>query len=180
MNCIRIALAGAVLSAPLATPALAAHQGWKTAADVGLGGLVTLAVGKSAIDEDWAGEGQAGLTLGSTLATTALLKNTVPEVRPDRSDDKSFPSGHTSLSFAAAGYLQRRYGWQWGLPATVTASLVGISRVESRNHYWHDVAAGAVLGEAAAYLITTPHDDRVQFLPWASSRGAGFSYSRRF
>jgi PAP2 superfamily. len=80
----------------------------------------------------------------------------------------------------AAGYLQKRYGWQWGLPATLAASIVGLSRVESRDHHWYDVVAGAALGEVTAYVFTTPRDSNVQFLPWADTHGAGVYVAAKF
>ncbi len=176
-----------VLSAALATSVLAAspavaaaHQGWKTAADVGQVGLVSLALGKSVVEEDWKGVGQLGLSVGVAAGLTTGLKYALPEQRPDRSDDKSFPSGHTSTSFAAAGYLQKRYGWRWGLPATLAATVVGVARVESKDHHWYDVVVGAMLGEATAYLLSTPRDTDVKFLPWADSHGAGFALAKRF
>src|SRR5689334_12555681 len=95
--------AGALL---VATPAVAEHQGWQTAADVGEIGLIGLALGKSAAERDWQGVKQFGLTAVTTLGITTGLKYGFPEERPNHSDDKSFPSGHTSASFAAAGYLQ--------------------------------------------------------------------------
>ena len=163
-----------------AAPACAANHGWKTTADVGEVGLLGLALGKSVADQDWKGAEELGLSVGSTALLTTGLKYAIPEERPDHSDNKSFPSGHTSLSFAAAGYLQKRYGWQWGLPATLVASVVGLSRVESKDHHWYDVVAGAALGEATAYFFTTPRDTDVKFLPWADSRGAGFVLAKRF
>ena len=174
---VTAALAAGVLSA---TPAAAGSQGWKTAADVGEVGLLSLALGKTVVEQDWKGAEQLGLTLGLTAGITEGLKYAIPEERPDHSDKKSFPSGHTSASFAAAGYLQKRYGWQWGLPATVAASIVGLSRVESKDHHWYDVVAGAALGEATAYFFTTPRDTDVKFLPWADSHGAGFALAKRF
>jgi membrane-associated phospholipid phosphatase len=169
--------AAGVLSA---TPALAAHEGWKTAADVGEIGLIGLALGKSAAERDWQGVKQFGLAEVTTLGITTGLKQAFPENRPDRSDNKSFPSGHTSASFAAAGYLQKRYGWQWGLPATLAASVVGLSRVQSKDHHWYDVVAGAALGEATAYIFTSPRDSNVRFLPWADTHGAGFYLAAKF
>ena len=172
------AAAGCVL---LATPAHAGdHQGWKTAADVGEVGLVALSLGKTAADEDWQGAKELGLTLGVTAGATAGLKSAFPEERPNRRDDKSFPSGHTSVSFAAAGYLQRRYGWQWGLPATLAAGIVGLSRVESKDHHWYDVVAGAALGEATAYVFTRPRDSNVRILPWGDTHEAGLYVFARF
>lgn len=164
----------------VATPAAAEHQGWKTAADVGEIGLVGVALGKSAAEGDWQGARQFAVTEAATVVATAGLKAAFPEERPDRSDNKSFPSGHTSVSFAAAGYLQKRYGWEWGLPATLAAGLVGLSRVESKDHHWYDVVAGAVLGEATAYVFTTGRDSNVRFLPWADTHGAGFYLAARF
>lgn len=120
------------------------------------------------------------LGLGVTEGATEVLKMIVRERRPDGSDYRSFPSGHTSLSFAAAGYLQKRYGWQWGLPATAVAALVGFSRVESKSHHWYDVVAGAALGEASAYFLTTAENPNVHWLPWAGGGGGGIMMTASF
>jgi membrane-associated phospholipid phosphatase len=48
----------------------------------------------------------------------------LPELRPNGRNNRSFPSGHTSISFAAASYLHQRYGWEVGVPATFAAGLV--------------------------------------------------------
>lgn len=66
--------------------------------------------------------------------------------RPDRSDNHSFPSMHTSTSFAAAAFIQRRYGWKWGLPSYILSTYVGWTRVYGKKHDWWDVAAGAAIG----------------------------------
>lgn len=176
----RLALVTAMAVTLQATPAAAAHQGWKTAADAGQIGLVGLALGKTVAEEDWKGTTQLVLSVGVTAGATTGLKHAFPEERPDHSDNRSFPSGHTSTAFAAAGYLQKRYGWEWGLPATLAASMVGLARVQSKDHHWYDVVVGAALGEATAYLFTTPHDTDVKFLPWADSHGAGFIMAKRF
>ena len=175
-----VALLVSAICVGVATPALAEHQGWQTAADVGEIGLVTVALGKSVAERDWQGVRQFGLAEATTVGLTAGLKNAFPEERPNHADDKSFPSGHTSVSFAAAGYLQKRYGWQWGLPATLAASVVGLARVESKDHHWYDVIAGAALGEATAYIFTSPRDSNVRFLPWADTHGGGFYLAARF
>ncbi|MEN6370886.1 MAG: phosphatase PAP2 family protein [Armatimonadota bacterium] len=79
------------------------------------------------------------------LSVTGLLKECVHEWRPDRSDDKSFPSAHTAAAFAVAETLSEEHPkdkWlYYGL-----AALIGWSRVESDKHYWRDVAAGAAIG----------------------------------
>ena len=92
----------------------------------------------------------------------------------------SFPSGHTSTAFAAAGFLHRRYGWKWGLPAAAAAALVGASRVQSKDHYWHDVVVGAAIGETTAFLIAKPRDRGVVILPWSQAGGGGLKIAARF
>jgi undecaprenyl-diphosphatase len=64
----------------------------------------------------------------------------------------SFPSGHTTTSFAAAlafGVLLPRYK-PWFLLA---ALLIGVSRIVLDVHYLSDVIAGAFLGTAVAILV---------------------------
>lgn len=182
-RCGRTAAAalGAALTLGLsAAPAAASDRDWKTAADIGAAGLMATALGVSAYDRDWKGAGDLGLSLGATAAATWGLKHGFPERRPDGSDRRSFPSGHTSMSFAAAGYLHQRYGWEAGIPAALAAGFVGFARVQSHDHHWYDVVAGAALGEATAFLITTPRDDQVRILPWADSHGGGISLAARF
>ncbi len=106
--------------------------------------------------QDWEGLKQAAFTGVTTLGITYLLKYTVGKERPDRSDNLSFPSGHTASLFANAAFVQRRYGWAWGGPAYALAAYVGWSRTYARKHDWWDVAAGAVIGAGSAYIYTRP------------------------
>lgn len=87
-----------------------------------------------------------GLALFRAGAVTYGLKYAVTEERPDGSGDDSFPSGHTSISFAGAEFIRKQYGWGWGAPAYAAASYVGWSRVETQDHWAHDVAIGALIG----------------------------------
>lgn len=101
-------------------------------------------------------------------------------MRPDGSDRRSFPSSHTATSFAAAASLQNRYGWQLGVPAQLVAAFVGLARVKADKHHWYDVIAGAAIGEASVFLITTRHDANVRILPWGDSKGGGVAMAMRF
>lgn len=168
---IRPALIAA--AALLAAPAQA--NGWNEAGRVGEVALVAVALGKTLAERDGAGGKQFALNMGTTVATTELLKRAVGSERPNGRDDRSFPSGHTSISFAAAGHLHARYGWQWGAPALAAAAFVGVSRVEARQHRWEDVIAGALIGTATAHLFTSRFDDRVELLPWGDPQGGGVS-----
>lgn len=88
-----------------------------------------------------------------TDAASTLLKAAVHERRPDGQSNDSFPSLHTSAAFSMATVVSR-YDSEWGIPAYGAAALVGWSRVENRDHYWHDVIAGAALGYFVARAFT--------------------------
>ena len=106
--------------------------------------------------QDWEGLKQAAFTGVLTVGVGYGLKYLVDKERPDRSNNKSFPSLHTGNSFAGATFIQRRYGWEWGIPAYAVATYVGWSRIYGKKHDWVDVTAGAVLGVGSAYLFTRP------------------------
>lgn len=57
----------------------------------------------------------------------------------------SFPSGHTSSSFAFATAVFAN-NKKWGIAAYVLAALIGFSRIYLGVHYCTDVLAGAVVG----------------------------------
>ena len=59
--------------------------------------------------------------MGVAFAGKAALKKVVNEERPDHSDNKSFPSGHAAMAFAAATSLHKEFGKQnpWGYSACV-------------------------------------------------------------
>ncbi|XP_011022565.1 PREDICTED: putative lipid phosphate phosphatase 3, chloroplastic isoform X1 [Populus euphratica] len=95
-----------------------------------------------------------------------------------REGHKSFPSGHTSWSFAGLGFLSIYLSGkikafdQKGHVAKLCivffplliASLVGISRVDDYGHHWQDVFAGGLLGLVVAafcyaQLFPPPYND---------------------
>lgn len=107
-------------------------------------------------EKDWKGLLQGVETAAVTAGVTLLLKYTVKEWRPDHSNRHSFPSGHTAVTFASATYLQRRYGWKWGVPAYVVSTYVGWGRCFAKKHHWYDVVAGAAIGAGSALIFTRP------------------------
>jgi len=134
--------------------AFADNDTLETAGDVVMIALPTAAAAMTFLNKDWEGTRQLGKVLLSTAAVTGGLKLAVNEKAPN-GDDYAFPSMHTSVAFAGASFLQRRYGWGYGAPAYLAAGFVGYSRVETDHHRVHDVLAGAVIGIVSNLIFTT-------------------------
>ncbi len=108
-----------------------------------------------------------------TYTLTEYVKSMVKRERPDKSDTRSFFSGHTSTTFAASTYLFLElddfyddwkltrnnntlrnifkftsfgvlYGW---------AGYVGYSRIKDNKHYITDVLIGASVGTLVSTVI---------------------------
>ena len=84
---------------------------------------------------------------------TGILKHAVGRERPDKSNDLSFPSGHTSHAFMFATIVQKHYGWKLGAPLYAFAGFVGYSRLNKDVHWLSDVLAGATLGYIAGITV---------------------------
>jgi membrane-associated phospholipid phosphatase len=175
-----LTITGAAIALAFAAPAHPSEKGWDDAGTVAKNALVVVAFGVPAVQGDWEGVLEAGGSIGGTILITQGLKEAFPSRRPDGSDNKSFPSGHTSTSFAAAATLHNRYGWEAGLPAYVVASFVGLSRVEAKKHRVGDVLVGAAIGTATGHLITTKASDNIHIFPWGDTKSAGVDVTLRF
>ncbi|MBE5937313.1 MAG: phosphatase PAP2 family protein [Lachnospiraceae bacterium] len=101
----------------------------------------------------------------SAVVCNGVLKNVVARPRPcwlhpkinmliGIPTDYSFPSGHTSSSFAAAVAM---LAWNKviGIPAVVTACIMGITRLYFTVHFPTDVIAGAVIGAMLGFVAYT-------------------------
>lgn len=134
------------------------------------------------INRDWKGLIEGIETAFTATAATLILKYSVKEWRPDRTNQLSFPSGHSATAFATAAFLQRRYGLAWGLPAYALATYVGWGRCFAKKHYWYDALAGAAIGVGSAYLFTRPfvkkHDLKIS--PVTDGEHLGFYMSISF
>ena len=94
-------------------------------------------------------------SMGVAFVGKTALKAIVNEERPDHSDNKSFPSGHAAIAFAAARSIDKEFRKEsiWiPIAGYAAATALGVERVVSDRHHWYDVAAGAALGYAAAEL----------------------------
>lgn len=93
---------------------------------------------------------------------TESIKIATARERPDKSDLKSFPSGHTSnaaiyASLAAQNvqYMNLTQSQQsvWRASSYAVAGLTGWARVEGLRHYPSDVLAGYALGNFLGIFI---------------------------
>lgn len=102
--------------------------------------------------------------LGSLLFNNTIVKNIVCRTRPYKMIDTltilipepgefSFPSGHTSSSFAAGVVLFLMLPRKYGVPALILAFLIGISRLYVGVHYPTDVLGGMVMGTLIAVCV---------------------------
>ncbi len=109
----------------------------------------------------------AGEAIADSAVAVSLLKVATNRRRPDTpgadsdfwSGGKSFPSGHTIMSWAAAMVLANRYHDKPLLKfgAYGLASLVSVTRATGRNHYPSDIAVGAVLGYLIGRYVVRHH-----------------------
>ena len=81
---------------------------------------------------------------GAILGSTVTTKRLVHRLRPDASDDESFFSGHTALSFGASGWKV-----EMGVPFAGGAAY---GRMAANKHYLSDVLVGAAAGIGAMQL----------------------------
>lgn len=90
------------------------------------------------------------------------LKNSISRERPNKEDDKSFPSYNASKAFTAAGFASKNFHRAWGHSNTTqwadagiytAASLEAYSRVEVEKHYPSDVLVGAAIGSFIARFL---------------------------
>ena len=96
-----------------------------------------------------------GASVIVAFGAKTALKTMIKEERPDHSDDKSFPSGHASMAFAAARSIDKEFRKDciWiPIAGYAAATAVGIERIASDRHHWYDVVAGAAVGYGAAEL----------------------------
>lgn len=115
------------------------------------------AYGITYVKDDKTGRSQFHKGFLATVGLTYGLKIAVDKKRPN-GGEHSFPSGHTSIAFSGASFIQRRYNWKWSIAAYAAASLVGWICIETDRHYIEDVLAGAAIGTASMYIFTTPYE----------------------
>ena len=159
-----------------------AQKGVRTSTDVIAVALPATALAVTLIERDWEGLREGALSAAVTAGVTIGLKYLVKEQRPDFSNRRSFPSGHSAVTFASATYIGRRYGWKWSIPAYALSAYTAWGRVYGRKHHWWDVAAGAAIGAASSMIFTHPYMQKHEaaLVPAVTDTSAGVMLSFAF
>lgn len=111
-------------------------------------GLKTAGVeGRSSWGRMLASDAIAAGIMGLTVNT---LKQSVHKVRPDQSNNNSFPSGHTATAFMLATMLHKEYGQtrspMYSIAGYSLATATALSRQLNNKHWFSDVLTGAGIG----------------------------------
>ena len=105
-----------------------------------------------------------------------VAKNTFQRVRPDESDNLSFPSGHSSVSAGLSRMVYNNVensdlaGTSWGrtlqFSAITMSSLVAYARVEAKKHHLSDIFLGNAFGAYISdFLYNSFLERRVDIKP---------------
>lgn len=159
-----------------------AQKGVRTSTDVVLVALPVAAIGTTLILQDWEGLKEGAISAAVTIGATMALKYAIKENRPDFSNHHSFPSGHASITFAAATFIGKRYGWKYAIPAYALSTYTAWGRVYGKKHHWWDVVAGAAIGTASSFIFTHPYMKKheVAIVPVATDTEAGIACTFTF
>jgi membrane-associated phospholipid phosphatase len=110
-----------------------------------------------------------------TQALTLGIKASVRRERPDGQGRLSFPSGHSSTTFATASVLASHFGWRVALPGYLVATYVASSRLHENRHNASDVIFGAALGVAVGQTIRARREAPISIHPVVLPGGVGAS-----
>lgn len=73
---------------------------------------VAYALGLSSTEDNFDGAIELATSIAGAQIITEGIKGLELERRPNGSDWKSFPSGHSAAAFSSAMFVHRRYGWK--------------------------------------------------------------------
>jgi membrane-associated phospholipid phosphatase len=104
----------------------------------------------------------------ANLLTQTMTYGVKKTFRRDRPTGEccSFPSGHASVTFAAASVLERHFGYRNAWPTFLIASYVAASRLHEDKHFASDVIFGSALGMTCGWTVVGRHGrDQFALLP---------------
>ena len=118
-------------------------------------------------------------SIGQALVMDAIilypLKLATSRERPNREDQRSFPSGHATSAFAVAAVLDHYYGPKVAIPVYALGAFVSFGRMEQNKHYLTDVMAGATLGWLVGKTVTRQADEKPRWIPTVSPQAKGIA-----
>lgn len=117
------------------------------------------------------------LAEGITQVIKVIARRDRP-IHPDGSSNRgySFPSGHATITFAAATVLQQHLGWKAAVPTYLVATYVAMSRLHDNRHFASDVVFGATDGVIIGRSVTW-HGRNFYAMPTIVPGGAGMMVS---
>jgi len=125
------------------------------------------AFGVTLIKDDHEGSKQFAYSCISTAVVVNGLKyatDDTPLGRRPNGGRHSFPSGHTSSAFQGAFFLQKRYGWKYGVPAMALAGFTAYTRLHGKYHHGRDVAAGIGIAFLLNWIFVEKfNNENIQF-----------------
>jgi membrane-associated phospholipid phosphatase len=97
--------------------------------------------------------------LRALVVSQALTKGIKYAVRRERptGEGRSFPSGHSSATFATASVLERHLGYRGAWPTFAIAAYVATSRLHDNRHFLSDVLFGGAVGIATGWTVVGRH-----------------------
>jgi len=134
------------------------------------------------------------LSFGLVTSSVGVTKILTHRLRPNGADRRSFPSGHTSLAFMTAEFLNQEYKDQsvwYSIGGYAMATGTGILRLYNNAHWFSDVVAGAgfgMLSTKVSYWIYPSLKRKffknkpgaMQFSPSYQEGKAGFNFNYQF
>ena len=135
--------------------------------------LPVTALASTFIAKDRQGTWQLLKSFGFGFVSVHALKQANDKLRPDASNPRSFPSGHTFAAFSGASFIHTRYGAKVGIPALVAAGFVGYSRIDGQKHFLDDVIAGASITLLWNWRFVDRFDERISIEPMLMPDGYG-------
>lgn len=134
------------------------------------------------------------LSLGLVTGSVGVTKIVAHRTRPNGADRRSFPSGHTSLAFMTAEFLNQEYKDQsvwYSVGGYALATGTGVLRLYNNAHWFSDVVAGAgfgMLSTKVSYWIYPALKRKffknkpvsMVFVPTYQEGNAGFNFNYQF
>lgn len=90
-----------------------------------------------------------GIRIGIVVGASEILKRIIHETRPDKSDNKSFPSEHSALACVAIDFNSDAPKLSVQISGAITTM---IGRIKAQKHFWWDTLAGCGIGLAVSQI----------------------------